>query len=195
MLPYIWTFFIVSGVIAAAAQGKIDSVFPAVLTGAKESLLLCAGLVTVMAFWLGLMKIAEEAGLVRLLARLISPLMPFLFPDVPRKHPAVGYIVSNISANLFGLGNAATPMGIKAMQALQELNPNKETATPAMCTLLAINTAGVTLIPTMVLGIRMQYGSAAPAEIIGPTLIATCCGTLAALALDRWFRFRSHVRQ
>lgn len=191
MIHYIWAFLIISGIIAAAVQGKIEVIVPAVFEGAKEALLVCVGLVTVLAFWLGLMKIAEAAGLLKMLGRFIAPVIRLLFPDVPRDHPAIGYIVSNISANLFGLGNAATPMGIKAMQALQELNSEKHTASPAMCTLLAINTAGFTLIPTMILGIRMEYGSADPTEIIGTTLFATSCATVAAILFDKWFRFRN----
>lgn len=191
MIHYIWTFLIVSGIVVAGMKGEIDVIFPAVFQGAREALTLCVGLVTIMAFWMGLMKIAEEAGLIEKLGRLIAPVVQFLFPDVPRNHPALGYIVSNASANLFGLGNAATPMGIKAMQALQELNKDKETASPAMCTLLAINTSGLTLIPTTILGIRSEYGSADPTDIIGTTLIATAIGTLSAVLLDRWFRFRN----
>lgn len=191
MIHYIWTFLIVSGIVVAGMKGEIDVIFPAVFQGAREALTLCVGLVTIMAFWMGLMKIAEEAGLIEKLGRLIAPVVQFLFPDVPRNHPALGYIVSNASANLFGLGNAATPMGIKAMHALQELNKDKETASPAMCTLLAINTSGLTLIPTTILGIRSEYGSADPTDIIGTTLIATAIGTLSAVLLDRWFRSRN----
>lgn len=191
MIHYIWAFLIISGIIAAVVQGNVDVIVPAVFQGAKEALLICVGLVTVLAFWLGLMKIAEDAGLLKTLGRVIAPIVRMLFPDVPRDHPAVGYIISNISANLFGLGNAATPMGLKAMQALQDLNPDKKTASAAMCTLLAINTSGLTLIPTMILGIRMEYNSVNPTEIIGTTLFATCCATLAALVIDRWYRSRN----
>src|SRR5690606_18258436 len=114
-------------------------------------------------------QIAQDAGLVRKLAKLLGPIARFLFPSVPADHPAMGYILSNMSANLFGLGSAATPMGLKAMEELQKLNPNKQTATPAMCTLLAINTSGLTLIPTTVIGLRLKYDSLNPTEIIGPT--------------------------
>lgn len=191
MIHYIWSFFILSGIVAAAIGGNIEVVVPAAFQGAKEALIICVGLVTVLAFWLGLMKIAEDAGLLKKLGQLIAPAIRLLFPDVPKNHPAIGYIVSNVSANLFGLGNAATPMGIKAMQALQDLNPDKQTASPAMCTLLAINTSGLTLIPTMILGIRMEYGSVNPTEIIGTTLLATFCATFTAIVLDKWFRSRN----
>ncbi|MDF2660148.1 MAG: nucleoside recognition protein, partial [Paenibacillus sp.] len=104
------------------------------------------GLISILVFWLGMMRIAEDSGLLRKIAVLLRPVVRLLFPDVPKDHPAVGYIMSNMSANLLGLGNAATPMGIKAMQELQTLNPDKDTASPAMCTLLALNTASITLI-------------------------------------------------
>jgi spore maturation protein A len=193
MIHYIWAFLIISGIVVAALQGNIEVIVPAAFRGAKEALLVCVGLVTVLAFWLGLMRIAEDAGLLKKLGRWIAPVIRLLFPDVPKDHPAIGYIVSNVSANLFGLGNAATPMGIKAMKALQDLNPDKQTASAAMCTLLAINTSGMTIIPTMILGIRMEYGSQNPTEIIGTTLFATCCATVAAVLLDKWFRSR-HTR-
>lgn len=190
MIHYIWAFLIISGIIVAAMQGNVEMIVPAVFQGAKEALLICVGLVTVLAFWLGLMKIAEEAGVLKKLGSFIAPGVRYLFPDVPRDHPAIGYIISNICANLFGLGNAATPMGLKAMQALQELNPDKKTASAAMCTLLALNTSGLTLIPTMILGIRMEYDSANPTEIIGTTLFATCFASVAAIVIDRWYRSR-----
>lgn len=116
-----------------------------------------------MVFWLGMMRIAEDGGLLAKVAKALGPVVRFLFPDVPPNHPALGYIMSNMSANLLGLGNAATPMGIRAMQELQKLNPDKDTATPAMCTLLAINTSSITLIPTTLIAIRMNFGSANPA--------------------------------
>jgi spore maturation protein A len=159
--------------------------------GAKSGVTVSFGLISVLAFWLGLMRIAEQAGLMAKLSDLLRPVVRFLFPDVPKDHPALGYILSNMSANILGLGNAATPMGIKAMQELQKLNPDKETATAAMCTLLAVNTSSITIIPTTILAVRMSYGSANPAEIIGPTLAATAIATAAALLADRWYRRRS----
>ncbi len=137
-----------------------------------------------------MMRIAERAGILRALARLLAPLVRRLFPDVPRDHPAMGYILSNMTANLLGLGNAATPMGIKAMEELQKLNPDPKTATPAMCTLLALNTASLTVVPTTVIALRAQMGSANPVDIVGTTLVATAIGTATAIVLDRWFRRR-----
>ncbi|MFX3633529.1 MAG: nucleoside recognition domain-containing protein [Candidatus Pristimantibacillus sp.] len=191
MVNWIWLFFIVVSVISAAINGRIDAVTQAAFEGAKSGVTISFGLISIMVFWLGMMRIAEDAGLLRKLAHLLGPVVRFLFPDVPKNHPALGYIMSNLSANLFGLGNAATPMGIKAMQELQKLNPDQSTATPAMCTLLALNTSSITLIPTTLIAIRMNFGSANPAEIVGTTLAATFVATTAAILADRWYRRKS----
>ncbi|MBA4603843.1 nucleoside recognition domain-containing protein [Thermoactinomyces mirandus] len=191
MIHYIWVFMILSGVVAAAFQGKLNLVTTAALKGAEEGVSVCFGLISIMVFWLGMMRIAQDAGLLEKLAKVLRPVAKFLFPSVPHDHPAMGYILSNMSANLFGLGNAATPMGLKAMEELQKLNSDKKTATPAMCTLLALNTSGLTLIPTTMIGIRLKHGSADPTEIIGPTLLATICATIIAIMLDRYYRNRT----
>jgi spore maturation protein A len=191
MVNWIWLFFIVASVVVAAITGKMDAVTQAAFEGAKSGVTVSFGLISIMVFWLGMMRIAEDAGLLRTLARMLGPAVRKLFPDVPPNHPAIGYIMSNLSANLFGLGNAATPMGIKAMQELQKLNPDPATATPAMCTLLALNTSSITIIPTTLIAIRMNYGSANPAEIIGTTLAATFVATTAAILADRWYRRKS----
>ncbi len=120
----------------------------------------------------------------------MRPLVSKLFPDVPTEHPAMGYILSNMTANLFGLGNAATPMGIKAMEQLKELNGGRDEASRSMITLLAINTSSITLIPTTVIAIRMSYNSVAPTEIVGTTLAASLCGTIGAILIDRYFHAR-----
>lgn len=190
MINYIWVFMIISGIIAAILQGKVELVTSAALTGAKDAVAVCLGLISILVFWLGMMKIAEDSGLLDKLAKVLRPVAKFLFPSVPDNHPAMGYILSNMSANLFGLGNAATPMGIKAMEELQKLNPDPKTATPAMCTLLALNTSGLTLIPATMIGIRMKYDSINPTEIIGPTLLATIVATGGAILLDRYYRSR-----
>ena len=194
MVNFIWLFFIAAGFVYAAIHGKIEVVTSALFDGAKSGVSVSFGLISVLVFWLGLMRIAEQAGLLTKLSALIRPLVRFLFPDVPKDHPALGYILSNMSANILGLGNAATPMGIKAMQELQKLNADKDSASAAMCTLLAINTASITIIPTTILAIRMNYGSANPTEIVGTTLIATCIATLAAIIADRWYRSRDRDR-
>ncbi|MEV2908368.1 nucleoside recognition domain-containing protein [Paenibacillus larvae] len=188
MVNWIWLFFLVAGFAVAAVQGKIDVVTQAVFDGAKSGVTVCFGLISILVFWLGIMKIAEDSGLLKKLAVLLRPIVRFLFPSIPKDHPAVGYIMSNMSANILGLGNAATPMGIRAMQELQKLNPEKDTASPAMCTLLALNTASITLIPTTLIAIRMNFHSKNPADIVGSTLMATFVATVAAIIVDRFYR-------
>lgn len=195
MINGIWLGMIVIGFLFAAVNGRMDEFTAAVFDGAKNGVTVSFGLISVLVFWLGIMRIAEDAGLLKKIARVLGPVVSFLFPDVPKGHPAIGYILSNMSANLLGLGNAATPMGIKAMQELQTLNPDKETATPAMCTLLALNTASITLIPATLIAIRLNYGSTDPAGIVGTTLAATAVATLAAIAADRMFRRMSLLRR
>jgi len=194
MINAIWLFMLVSGVIVAALNGRMDVVTEAVLNGAKQGVVVCLGLLSIMVFWLGLMRIADEAGLVHSLAKLIGPLARFLYPSVPKNHPAMGSIVANMSANMLGLGSAATPLGLKAMRELQELNPDKERASDAMCTLLAINTSGLTIIPATVIGLRMQYNSANPTEIVICTILATFFSTFCAVLLDRFYRARERRR-
>lgn len=190
MVNWIWLFFITVGFLFAAVNGRIDLVTEALFEGAKSGVTVCFGLISILVFWLGIMRIAEQSGLLIKLTVLLRPIVRFLFPDVPKDHPAIGYILSNMSANILGLGNAATPMGIKAMQELQKLNPDSKSATPAMCTLLAINTSSITLIPTTIIAIRMSYGSVNPTEIVGTTLLATIVATIAAIVADRWYRYR-----
>ncbi|WP_223066599.1 nucleoside recognition domain-containing protein [Paenibacillus caui] len=190
MVNKIWLGLLLAGFGFAAAKGDINLVTKAAFEGAQTGVTVCFGLISVLVFWLGIMRLAENSGLVDRISRLLGPVVKFLFPDVPKNDPAMGYILSNMSANLLGLGNAATPMGIRAMQELQRLNPDKTTASPAMCTLLAINTASITLIPTTLIAIRLNYHSANPAEIVGSTLLATAIATLAAVLADRWYRVR-----
>ncbi|WP_123040846.1 nucleoside recognition domain-containing protein [Cohnella candidum] len=191
MVNWIWLGMIVFSVAFGAANGKLETVAEAAFGGAQTGVTVCLGLISILVFWMGLMKIAENAGLVRQLSKLMSPVVRKLFPDVPPDHPAMGYILSNMSANLLGLGNAATPMGIRAMQELQKLNPDPHVATPAMCTLLALNTASITLVPTTMIAIRMNFGSLHPADIVASTLLATAVSTGAAILADRWYRRRS----
>ncbi len=193
MVNWIWMGMIVFSVIYGAANGKMEKVAEAAFGGAQTGVTVCLGLISILVFWMGLMRIAEEAGLVRKLAQLMAPIVRRLFPDVPGDHPAMGYILSNMSANLLGLGNAATPMGIKAMQELQKLNPEPTVATPAMCTLLALNTASITLVPTTIIAIRMNFAAVHPADIVAPTLLATLISTGAAIIADRWYRRRSKL--
>ncbi|MDC0759911.1 nucleoside recognition domain-containing protein [Brevibacillus sp. AG] len=194
MLNVIWLGLIVISIVVAAMTGRMEAINAAAFEGAKTGVTVSLGLLSVLAFWMGMMRIAEKSGLLELLARVLSPIIQALFPDVPKGHPAMGYILSNMSANLLGLGNAATPMGLKAMEELQKLNLDKQNASPAMCTLLAINTASITIIPTTMIAIRMQYGSVNPVEIVGTTLLSSFAATIVALLIDRMYRYR-HIRR
>ncbi|MBE3588740.1 MAG: spore maturation protein [Thermoanaerobacteraceae bacterium] len=190
MVNYVWLGMIVFGILVAGANGQIEVVTRAALEGADKAVKTSLNLIAIITFWLGIMKLAEAAGLVRALARLVRPLSRFLFPDVPANHPAMGAIIMNLSANILGLGNAATPMGLIAMQELQKLNRgDPKTATNAMCTFLALNTSCLTLIPTTIIGIRVMYGSTDPTAIVGTTIFATACGMTVAVLVDRILRF------
>jgi spore maturation protein A len=180
-LNYIWAFLILVGVLFAAVNGKMAESTEAVIDAAKGAVELAIGLIGIMAFWLGLMRLAEKAGLVRFLAKALRPVLKPLFPDIPRDDPALGNIVANLAANMLGLGNSATALGLKAMIELDRLNPNKKTASNAMCTFLAINTSSVTIIPATVIAIRAAAGSANPAEIIGTVILATGISTVVAI--------------
>ncbi|MBU1707939.1 nucleoside recognition protein [bacterium] len=178
MINWIWLGLIVSGVIVAAFTGRMAEVTDAAFEAAKTAVTLSIGLIGIMALWLGLMKIAEEGGAVRFIARLLRPVMTRLFPDVPAEHPAMGSMIANIAANMLGLGNSATALGLKAMQDLQSLNNGSATASNAMVTFLVINTTSVTVIPATVIALRASAGSTNPTSIIGTTIIATICSTV-----------------
>ncbi|WP_019154355.1 nucleoside recognition domain-containing protein [Robertmurraya massiliosenegalensis] len=190
MVNLIWVFMTVFGVVFAIINGTMSEVNEAVFSGAKEAVTLCIGLISILVFWLGMMRIAEDAGLLKILAKLFRPLVKRLFPEIPNEHPAMGYILSNMMANMFGLGNAATPLGIKAMEEMRQLNGGSTEASRSMITFLAINTSSLTLIPTTVIAIRMNYNSANPTDIVGTTLIATLCSTIGAILIDRFFYYR-----
>ena len=176
---------------------KIKAVTQAALDYANTAVEISLGLIGIMALWLGIMKIAEEAGLVKALTRLLTPLTKRLFPDVPPDHPAIGAMIMNIAANMLGLNNAATPMGLKAMEELNKLNPKLGTATNAMCTFLVINTSGLTLIPATVIAVRAAAGSANPGIIIGTSIFGAACATAAGLIavkiLQRLPRFKKQL--
>ena len=178
MLNYIWFGMMFIAVIVGILTGNIDAVTQAAIDMAKTAVEIAIGLIGIMALWLGTMKIAEESGLIRIIARAIRPITIRLFPDVPEDHPAIGSIILNMAANLLGLGNAATPLGLKAMEELQDLNPEKETATNAMCTFLAINTSSIQLIlPATVVALM----GAAANQIFITTILATGLSTIAAI--------------
>lgn len=190
MLNWIWFGLLAIGIIYGAFSGNMEAVTEAAFSAAGDSVMLVIEMCGLLCLWLGLFKIAESSGLVNKLSRLISPLIRRLFPEVPDGHPAFSAIVMNVSANLLGLGNAATPFGLKAMEHLQTLNPEKDTASHSMITLLAMNTSCITLLPTMVISLRMAAGSSEPTATIGATIIASTTGLVFALILDRILRKR-----
>jgi len=180
MLNYIWFGMIAISVVAGIITGRIDAVTEAAIGMAKLAVEISIGLIGIMALWLGIMKIAEESGLIRIIARGLKPITIRLFPDVPADHPAIGSIVLNMAANMLGLGNAATPLGLKAMEELQELNPKKDTATNAMVMFLAINTSSVQIIvPATVVALM----GVAASQIFIPTILATLASTITAIVM------------
>ncbi len=188
MLNWIWLFLVVVALIVGSINGRIEEVTNAAFEYANTSVKIAIDLIGIMALWLGIMNIAQEAGLVRMLARAIKPISKRLFPEIPPEHPAMGAMILNIAANWLGLSNAATPLGLKAMEELQKLNKIKDTATNAMATFLALNTASVTLIPATIIGVRLSLGSKNPAEIIGTTIFASGCATIVAVTVTKLFQ-------
>lgn len=188
MLNWIWLSLVVIALIVGAINGRIEQVTQAAFEYANTSVKIAIDLIGIMALWLGIMNIAQEAGLVKMLARAIKPISKRLFPEIPPEHPAMGAMILNIAANWLGLSNAATPLGLKAMEELQKLNKFKDTATNAMATFLALNTASVTLIPATIIGVRVSLGSKSPAEIIGTTIFASGCATIVAVTVTKLFQ-------
>lgn len=194
-LNYIWiTFFIVAFIVSSVRLiffGDIE-VFPELMNStfdsAKTAFEISIGLTGVLSLWMGIMKIGEQGGLIRLFARLLSPVLTKIFPDIPKGHPVMGTMFMNISANLLGLDNAATPMGLKAMEELQEINPKKDTASNPMIMFLVLNTSGLTIIPVSVLVFRAQLGAAQPTDVFVPILLATFFSTIAGLVVTSLFQ-------
>ncbi len=176
---------------------RTKAVTQAAVDYASTAVTISLGLIGIMALWLGVMKVAEEAGLLRIVTRMLTPVTKRLFPDVPTDHPAIGAMIMNIAANMLGLSNAATPLGLKAMEELNKLNPKVGTATNAMVTFLAINTGGLILIPATVIAVRVSAGSANPGIIIGTSIFGASCatvaGVLAARILQRLPRYRKDL--
>ena len=194
-MNYIFYGLIVISIIVGALNGKLPDVVNSILTGADKAVKISFSLVGVMAFWLGMMKIAESSGLIEFVAKIIKPVTKRLFNEIPPEDPAIGSIAMNFSANALGLSNAATPMGIKAMQELQVHNKNKKTASNAMCMLLAMNTAGFQLIPATVIAVLVGLGYKNPTVIIAPTLLVTSLTFIIAVVVAKVFQkfFPPHV--
>lgn len=185
MVNIIWLFLIISGIIYGIVTGKLDIINNQILISGKGSLDIIVKLLPIMAIWLGIMNIAKQSGLLKKFAEKISPFLRILFPEIPKNHESISLIGSNMVANMFGLGNAATPFGLAAMKSLQKLNKKKDTASRSMITFLVLNTSGLTIVPTTIISLRLAHGSTNPTEIVIPCIIATFISTFCGLILDR----------
>lgn len=186
MINYIWGVFIILG-ITYSIINKDPNLTNNLLTSGKNSIDMILTILPLMCLWLGITKIAQASSLLTLVSKKLSKVVRIIFPEIPKDHPAIGYISSNIVMNMLGLGNAATPFGIKAMEKLKELNQNKDVASRSMITFLVINTSSVTIIPTTVISLRLLHGSIDASEIIPVTILTTFISTFIALILDRIF--------
>ena len=187
MVNKIWGFFIVIGILFCLLNNNVEVINQEILNSTKTAFDMAVKIFPVMALWLGIAKIAEESGLLKKLSLKISGILKYIFPEIPKGHESFSYISSNIIANMFGLGNAATPFGLKAMQSLQQLNLKKDTASRSMITFLVLNTSGVTIIPTTIISLRMMYGSLNPTSVVLPCIIITFSSTILVLVIDKIF--------
>lgn len=186
-MNYIFYFLIVISIIAGAINGRLEDVVNSILTGAELSVKVAFSLIGIMAFWLGMMEIAKKSGLVEIIAKIIKPVTKRLFNEIPEDSPAVGDIAMSFTANALGLTNAATPIGIKAMEELQKHNIDKKSASNIMCMFLAMNTAGFQLIPATVIAVLIGTGYKNPTEIIAPTLLVTSIAFISAIFIAKLF--------
>ena len=162
---------------------KLGQVTNAIFDEGKKAVEIAIGLIGIMALWLGVLRVAEEAGVTRILAKMVKPLMSWLFPSIPSDHPAISAMIMNITSNWLGLSNASTPLGLKAMHELNKLNPKKGEASDDMCTFLVLNTSAITLIPATAIAVRASLGSNHPQMIIIPSILAACCATIVGLSV------------
>lgn len=188
MVNILWGSFIIIGILFGTFSGKLDLINNEIITSGKTALNLLLEILPVLALWMGLMAIAEDSGLLKLIAKKLSFILKILFPKIPKDNEALGLIASNVAINMAGLGSAATPFGLKAMKELQKLNDKKDTATSSMITFLVLNTGGVTIVPTTIISLRMMHGSANPTEIIPICIIATFTSNICGLILDYFIR-------
>lgn len=191
-MNYIFYFLIVISVAVGAINGKLQDVVNSIMSGAELSVKIAFSLIGIMAFWLGIMRIAEKSGLIAFISKILRPITKVLFNELPPDSPAIGDVAMNFTANAFGLANAATPFGIKAMEELQKENDNKTTATNSMCLFLGMNTAGFQLIPTTVLAVLVGIGYKNPTEIIAPTLLVTTIAFVSAIIMAKIGQYLSN---
>lgn len=185
MVNKIWCIFIAVGIIFSVFTGKTDVITSEILKSSETAFNMIIKIFPVMALWLGIMNIALKSEMLNKISKLVYPILKIIFPEIPEKHESLGYITTNIVMNVFGLGNAATPFGLKAMRSLQDLNEKKDTASRSMITFLVINTSGVTLIPTTVISLRMLYNSVNPTGIIFACILVTIISLICGLIFDR----------
>lgn len=185
MLNYIWLGMLMTGFVVSLLNGNVEATTQAALDSSGKAIELCIGLAGVTCLWSGIMAVAEKSGLVQIISKLLRPVLRFLFPEVKRDHPAMGAIVMNLAANFLGLGNAATPLGLKAMQELQKLNNKKDRATNAMCMFLILNSQSLQLIPATLIAIRLKAGSDNPAEIIGVIWLVSSLAAMTGVILAK----------
>lgn len=185
MINIIWMLLIVIGILTSLFTNNLDKLNATIIESTKTSLEMLLKIFPVIALWMGLTKIAETSKLLERLSKKISPCLTKLFPEIPKGHEALSLIASNIIANVFGLGSAATPLGLKAMESMQKLNNKKDTASRSMITFLVLNTSGITLIPTTIISLRMMHGSQNPTRIVLACLISTLVATIGGLIIDR----------
>ena len=193
MLNYLWGFMILIGIVVAAFTGTMGEVTNTAINSSREGVEVCIKLLGALAFWMGIMGIAEKSGLINVLTEKIRPVLRFLFPDIPDGHKAQKYIARNLIANILGLGWGATPPGLLAMKELQKLNLKKDEASNAMCMFLIVNISSVQLISINIIAYRSQYGSINPSEIIGPSILATLISTLTAVVYGKIMERRKRV--
>ena len=191
MLNYLWAAMIGIGIAVGIAMGDIQAISDTVFNSAKESAAMVISLIGIYMFWMGMLNIAKESGMIDRLAKKMQKILKFIFPDVPRGSKAMGYISLNLVADMLGMGNAATPFGLSAMKELDKLNAHRKTASNAMCMLLCVNASSVQLLPLTLIAIRSTYGSANPAEIVLPALLNTAATTLLAIIFAKLLERRS----
>ena len=188
MISTIWLILIAVGIIFSLITGNIDKVNSSILLCGKQALEMTLKILPIMALWLGIARILLKSGLLNKLTNLLKPILKLIFPEIPNNHESLNYIASNVISNIFGLGSAATPFGIKAMKSLQDLNKNKTTASKSMITFLILNTSGLTIIPTTVISMRIMHNSINPSSIIYACILSTLISTILSILIDKLFR-------
>lgn len=193
MLNYLWGSMILIGIVVAAFTGNIHNITNAIIDSSKEAVTICLTMLGIISMWTGIMEIAERAGLIKDLSKKMRPFLSYLFPDIPKNHKSLDYISTNVIANILGLGWAATPAGIKAMESMQTINKNKNEASRSMCMFMVFNMSSLQIISVNIIAYRSQYGSANPSEVIAPGLISTLVSTIVGIIVVKIFE-RWHYR-